>query len=1106
MLSRLHWPKNFPRRVNVALSRILILILLLRAGIHPNPGPPNPTPPPQTFLQWNCNGLTSAAERLSHFLHLHNVKVAAIQETKLQPRNKDPRIPGYSILRRDRPGGGRGGGVALLFHHSVAFTPVDINFVDPHLEAIAASVSINNSNYNVANIYCPPSSACPSNYIPNFDAVLDLAQGDSLILGDWNAHHGAWFSPSEDDRGEALAEAIENSDLCVLNLDQPTRLPLGAGNNQRPTSPDVSLISAHLALAVTWSAHVHLASDHLPITIAFNDDVPNPRLARSFINFKRADWPKFKDEAETLVSQLRPPTTCGSGEKLLRNAINTAAKHNIPAGYRKEYVPGRTAEVVDLQSRYDALRTLNPQDPALADIEIEIKRVSAAASRSKWQDFVESQNRRSNPRHYWQMLRSLSGARSFTSPNQYIKFGQKSFSKPAAIAKQFNKQYTNLRKHSSNKESRKVNKDLKTSHPLDHSFKPFTLEDTAEAIKRSKYSTALGPDGIAAVHLKHLGPIALAYLTELFNISVANADVPAIWKNALVLPVLKPGKPTGEGPSYRPISLLCPASKILERLLLPYLNEHLVCDDSQHGFRKGRSPISALLPLSQTIADGFNEKKPAKRTVVVAIDISKAFETISHDRLLKKLSDSPLPHNLVRWFSAFIRGREQSVIFNGAQSPFKHVHLGVPQGAVTSPTLFNYFVSDFPSLHCDKTSFADDFSVFASDSDINVAVSKLNSDLSLISEWARDLDLKIAPSKSSVTLFTPNTHEHNFHPQVRIEEPVDLGGVFGTILLGEVLPLAPQPKILSVTLDTHFTFSPHAREVAKSCTQRLKVLKALAGTNWGQDKETLLITYKALVRSKIDYAAPVWVPNVKKSPIKRLQAIQNAGLRIVSGCVKMSAEEHLHTEAKMLSVSDHLQLLAAQFLASTLRPTHPLHSIITSPAGPRDMKGTLLSVFRDDVSPYLTNGVIPTPNYNDVKNRLHANYVRRAIDSRLNRNILSRATPPVNSSDRRLPRAHRSALAQLRSGHCSALNAYLARVGRADSPACPQCGADEHSPLHLFSCPSHPTDLRPIDLWLRPSRVATFISSLPPFSHLPPPAPPPLAPEPPRPPPEPPPS
>lgn len=309
---------------------------------------------------------------------------------------------------------------------------------------------------------------------------------------------------------------------------------------------------------------------------------------------------------------------------------------------------------------------------------------------------------------------------------------------------------------------------------------------------------------------------------------------------------------------------------------------------------------------------------------------------------------------------------------------------------------------------------------------------------------------------------------------------------------------SPKPSNMS-------TFSPHAREVAKGCTQRLKVLKALAGTSWGQDKETLLITYKALVRSRIDYAAPVWVPNVKKTPLKRIQAIQNAGLRIVSGCVKMSSKEHLHTEAKMLSASEHLQLLAAQYLASALRPSHPLHSIVTSPAGPRDMKGTLLSAYRDDVDPYLVNGIVQPQDYNDVKNRLHANYVRRSISSRQHTNILRRSTPPVHSSDRRLPRAHRSTLAQLRSGYCSRTNNYLLKIGRADSAACPDCGANEHSPSHLFSCPTHPTNLRSIDLWLRPTRVATFLFSLPSFSHLPPLAPPLLAPEPPRPPPEPPP-
>ena len=925
----LRWSTPSKRHVSYCLSRRLILILLLRSGIHPNPGPPNPTPP-QTFLQWNCNGLAGAAERLGHFLHHHSVKVAAIQETKLQPRNKNPNIPGYNILRRDRPSGGRGGGVALLVHHSVPFSPIDLSIADPHLEAIAASVTINNTSYNVVNVYCPPSSACPSNYTPNFDAIFDLAQGDSLILGDWNAHHEAWFSPIEDDRGETLAETIETSDLCVLNQDEPTRIPLGAANSQRPTSPDVSLISAHLSLAVSWTAHIHLASDHLPLTIAFHDDVPNPRLTRTYINFKKADWPKYREEAEQLVSRLDPPSTCGSGEKLFRKAVLTASKHHVPAGYRKDYVPNKSPEVIQLQNRYDALRSTNPQDPNLEDLEAEIKRTCAAASRSKWREYIESLNRRSNPRSYWNKLRSLSGAKSSTPPNQFIKFGQKYFSKASVIAKQFNKQYTNLRKHSSDKETRKVNHEIRNNHPLDHSYKPFTLEDTSEAIKRAKSSTALGPDGLSAVHLKHLGPIALGYLTDLFNISVANADIPAIWKNALVLPILKPGKPPGFGPSYRPISLLCPASKILERLLLPSLHEHLVCDDSQHGFRKRRSPASALLPLAQTVADGFNERKPAKRTVAVSIDISKAFDTISHNKLLSKLSNSPLPHNLVRWFSAFIRGREQSVIFNGAQSPFKHVHLGVPQGAVTSPILFNYFVNDFLTEKCKKTSFADDFNIFASDQDIDVAVDKLNSDLGLISEWARDHDLEIAPTKSSVTLFSPNTREHNVHPQVRIEEPADLGGVFGTVLVDRVVPLEKQPRILGVKFDTHFTFAPHAREVAKSCTQRLKVLKALAGTTWGQDKETLLLTYKSLVRSKMDFAAPVWAPNVKKTPIKRLQSIQNAGLRLVSGCVKMSAEEHLHTEAKMLSVNDHLQLLSSQYLASAMRADHPLHPTVTS--------------------------------------------------------------------------------------------------------------------------------------------------------------------------------
>ena len=281
-------------------------------------------------------------------------------------------------------------------------------------------------------------------------------------------------------------------------------------------------------------------------------------------------------------------------------------------------------------------------------------------------------------------------------------------------------------------------------------------------------------------------------------------------------------------------------------------------------------------------------------------------------------------------------------------------------------------------------------------------------------------------------------------------------------------------------------------------------MKALAGTSWGQDSKTLLITYKALIRSKLDYAAPIWAPNIKKTPLARLQAIQNAGLRIATGALKMAPVDHLHSEAKMLMVGEHLQLLASQYLASALRESHSMFETVACLPGPHHLKETLQSAFYDKVLPYLDDdGVVPRGHHNDVKNKIHADHVRRAVASREVNKVLNRQAPPVHHSESRLPRAHRSALAQLRSGYSSSLNSYLVRVGRADSPTCPQCGVDEHSPAHLFSCPRHPTRLSPIDLWLRPTETASFLASLPSFFHLPPPPP---APAPcPRPPPEPPP-
>ena len=165
---------------------------------------------------------------------------------------------------------------------------------------------------------------------------------------------------------------IENSDLCILNEDVHTRVPTGTVNNQRASSPDITLISAHLALSVDWSVCTAMTSDHLPILVSFDDDSPLPRLRKSYTNYKKANWRAYRDELESLVAQLPQPTSCSSGEKGFRKAIQHAAKHHIPSGYRKDFVPGKSQDIIHLEARYNRLRQSDPSDQSLPELSREI--------------------------------------------------------------------------------------------------------------------------------------------------------------------------------------------------------------------------------------------------------------------------------------------------------------------------------------------------------------------------------------------------------------------------------------------------------------------------------------------------------------------------------------------------------------------------------------------------------------------------------------------------------------------------------------------------------------------------------------------------------------
>ena len=202
-----------------------------------------------------------------------------------------------------------------------------------------------------------------------------------------------------------------------------------------------------------------------------------------------------------------------------------------------------------------------------------------------------------------------------------------------------------------------------------------------------------------------------------------------------------------------------------------------------------------------------------------------------------------------------------------------------------------------PTEPVKRICYADDITVWASGVEISDLDHTVNTYLTEMSRFLWENSLLISAPKSLVTMFTPDLAQANTCPKIKIADTE--------------LPLVSSPKLIGVYLDTFFSFNKHCVQVANRVSKRNNVLKALSATNLEQQKETLLMTYKALGRSIANYAAPVWSINASESNIGKIQCAQNEALRIITRSHKMSSIDHIHSETKMLQVEDHINLLSA---------------------------------------------------------------------------------------------------------------------------------------------------------------------------------------------------
>ena len=378
--------------------------------------------------------------------------------------------------------------------------------------------------------------------------------------------------------------------------------------------------------------------------------------------------------------------------------------------------------------------------------------------------------------------------------SEAITFNNKLAITPNHIANCFTKQFTNTVKHATHKTNRYTNR---ATHKTQGYNITLTTSQVQEAIKQSENNNSQGHDKLNIRHLKHIGPLGFAFLTSMLKTALNNNIIPHIWKLANIVPILKPNKDIDKGTSYRPISLLSVIAKTLEKSLLPYITANIPNTPTQHGYKTQHSTVTALHTVNNTLAKKFNQMAPPARRITVALDMSKAFDTISIHTLIRELLQTKIPGTIIKFIAHYIKGRKAYTTYRNHTSSQRKFKTGVPQGGVLSPTLFNIYTADIPPPRApvQVMAYADDITITSADTSTSAAKKYIQPHLHKLFAWTKQNNLTLNPDKTTFTLFTPDPAEYKSNLDLNINNTA--------------LPMATRSKVLSLTLDPKFTYSTH---------------------------------------------------------------------------------------------------------------------------------------------------------------------------------------------------------------------------------------------------------------------------------------------------------
>ena len=348
-------------------------------------------------------------------------------------------------------------------------------------------------------------------------------------------------------------------------------------------------------------------------------------------------------------------------------------------------------------------------------------------------------------------------------------------------------------------------------------------------------------------------------LTHIYNMSTQDGIVPRQWKSAKIHPVPKCRNPSLN--DIRPISLLPVISKILERLVADSMMSKLIelYGPNQYGFRPNSSTCLANIKLHDYVTE-LLERKNICGVIVLSFDLTRAFDKVRYDVLLRTLLNSDLPHNFVRWIKSYLQNRKQFVSFKDVRSSNVDVASGVPQGSILGPYLFGIFIGSLAPAH-DTTcmiKYADDIALVIPHERLSVSNVVVNEEIENVRKWTEDHAFQLNTQKPKFM----------FIDKSRVEErPKPL------------LKECHQMKILGIKYDNNLKWTSHIHDICKKASQCIYLLRSLRKE---LTKKELVLVYNNLIRSVLEYNAPVFV-GVNQTESAMLERIQRRCHRIICG-------------------------------------------------------------------------------------------------------------------------------------------------------------------------------------------------------------------------------